>query len=114
MSRGQSHSQVEVIPSACQSCHCECGVLVEHKNGRVVSIKGDPDHPLSKGYTCPKGRAAVDLLYHPDRIIYPLKRVGDRGGGKWEKISWEEALDTMIAYRQPHRQYATGSMTTES
>jgi len=88
-------SNQQVIPTTCQSCHCECGVLVEVKDGRVVSVKGDPDHPLSKGFTCPKGRAAGDLVYHPDRIKYPLKRVGDKGSGRWQRISWGEALDTI-------------------
>lgn len=74
-------------------CYCGCGVLVRVKDGEVVEIKGDPDHPNNKGALCPKGFAGIELLYHPDRLNHPLQRAGNRGGGKWRKISWEEAID---------------------
>lgn len=83
-----------VVRTVCQSCHCECGVLVEVRNNKVTKITGD-SHPMNEGLICPKGIAAVDLLYHPDRLMYPLKRSGGRGEGKWQRISWDEALDTI-------------------
>jgi anaerobic selenocysteine-containing dehydrogenase len=83
-----------VVKSACRMCHGVCGALVHIREGRVVKVTGDPDCPTSNGYICPKGRASVELLYHPDRLKYPLKRVGARGENKWQKISWDEALDT--------------------
>jgi anaerobic selenocysteine-containing dehydrogenase len=82
-----------VVRSVCQASHSECGVLVRVKNGKVVRIEGDPNHPLSRGYICPKGRAQPQLLYHPDRVKYPMRRAGERGSGNWERISWNEALN---------------------
>lgn len=81
--------------STCQACHCECGVIIYVKDGRVVKIEGDPDHPLSEGMMCPKGLAYKQLIYHPNRLKYPLKRIGAKGEGKWQRISWDEALDTI-------------------
>jgi formate dehydrogenase (coenzyme F420) alpha subunit len=63
-------------------------------NGKVVNVEGQKDHPLNKGYLCPKGRAAIEHLYHPDRLKYPLKKVN----GKWERVSWDQAL-TEIALK---------------
>ena len=72
--------------------HGGCGLLVGVKGNKIVKVEGDPDGFLNKGYICPKGVASPDRLTHPGRIKYPLKRAGKRGEGKWEKISWEEAL----------------------
>ncbi|MFC1864963.1 molybdopterin-dependent oxidoreductase [Chloroflexota bacterium] len=83
----------KVVKSTCRMCHGVCGTLVHIKNGRVVKVTGDPDCPTSDGYICAKGRASVELLYHPDRLKYPMKRIGERGEGKWQRISWDEALD---------------------
>jgi len=71
-------------------------VGVHVKEGKVVKIEGDPQPPfLSGGMICPKGMAYKQITYHPDRLKYPLKRVGERGEGKWQRISWDEALDTI-------------------
>jgi len=72
--------------------HGGCAILVGMQNGKIVKVKGDPDGYFNKGYICPKGVASPDRLTHPDRLKYPLKRAGKRGEGKWERISWEEAL----------------------
>jgi anaerobic selenocysteine-containing dehydrogenase len=72
-------------------CHGVCQVLVHLEGDRVVKITGDKDSPVSRGFICPKGAASADLLYHPDRITTPLKRVGKRTENKWKKITWEEA-----------------------
>ena len=85
----------KVVKSTCRGCHGVCGVLVHIQDGRVVDITGDPDCPTSLGYICPKGRASAELLYHPDRLKFPLKRMGARGENKWQRISWDEALDTV-------------------
>jgi len=69
-------------------------VLVHVKDGRVVKLEPDPEGILA-GTMCSKGQAAIQQLYHPNRIKYPMKRVGARGEGKWERISWEEAFDTL-------------------
>ena len=73
--------------------HGGCAVLVGIKDNRIVKVKGDPDGFLNKGYICPKGVASPDRLTHPDRLKHPLKRAGKRGEGKWERISWQEALN---------------------
>ena len=73
--------------------HGGCAVLVGVKDNRIVKVKGDPDGFLNKGYICPKGLVSPDRLTHPDRLKHPLKRAGKRGEGKWERISWQEALN---------------------
>ncbi len=75
--------------------HGGCGLQVHLENGRITKVEGDPDSPLSHGYLCPKGRAQIERINHPDRLHYPLKRTGERGDGKWERISWDEALNTI-------------------
>ncbi|MBW2061804.1 MAG: molybdopterin-dependent oxidoreductase [Deltaproteobacteria bacterium] len=86
-------SQKRVVRSACRMCHGVCQVLVHLDGDRVVKITGDPESPVSKGYICPKGVASIELLYHPDRLIYPLRRTGKRGENRWERVSWDAALD---------------------
>ncbi len=73
--------------------HGGCALLVEVKDGKIVRIKGDPEGYLNRGYICRKAFASVDKLYHPQRLRHPLKRKGQRGEGKWIKISWEDALN---------------------
>jgi len=85
----------KIIKSCCRGCHGICGVLVHIKNDKVVKVTGDPECPTSEGYICAKGKAAPELLYHPDRLKYPLKRTGAKGENKWQRISWDEALDTI-------------------
>ncbi|MDF1552278.1 MAG: molybdopterin-dependent oxidoreductase [Deferrisomatales bacterium] len=86
-----------VIRSACRMCHGVCQVLVHVENGRVVKVTGDPECPTSRGYLCPKGAASAELLYHPDRLTHPLKRVGRRGENRWERLSWDEAVEWMVS-----------------
>lgn len=76
-------------------CHGVCQVLVHVEGDRVVKVTGDPESPTSRGYICPKGAASPELLYHPDRVLHPLRRKGKRGENTWERISWDEALDEM-------------------
>ncbi len=85
----------KIVRTVCQASHCECGVLVHVEDGRVVKIEGDPKHPMNRGFICVKGRAQPELLYHPDRLKYPLMRSGARGEGKWERISWDQALNAI-------------------
>ena len=86
---------MEIVKSICFECHARCGVLLQVKDNRLVGIKGDKEHPFSKGFTCPKARACMEIIYHPDRITKPLLRVGKRGEGKWEDISWDRALSVI-------------------
>ena len=84
-----------VIKTACRACIANCGVLATVKNGRVVSLKGNPEDPMSKGRMCAKGLSGIQALYHPNRNKYPMKRVGPRGSSQWKRISWDEALTTI-------------------
>ncbi len=87
--------QEKIIQSTCGMCFAGCGVQVHVKDGKVVAVKGDPRSPVNHGVLCPKGRAAPQLLYHPDRLRRPLQRTGPRGSGRWRRISWNRALDTI-------------------
>lgn len=93
-----------VVKSHCRMCHGGCGVLVYTKQGKAVKIAGDPDCPINHGTLCPKGFASLQLAYHPDRLHHPVRRVGPKGSGKWERISWEVAMDTiaekMLGYKE--------------
>ena len=82
-----------MLRSTCGLCQIGCGIIVHMDNGRVSKIEGDPDNPLNQGKLCLKGHASLEYLYHPERLQQPLKRLGERGEGKWLPISWEEALD---------------------
>lgn len=81
------------VPGMCQLCSTICGVIGYVKDGRVLKVEGNPNDPNSRGKLCARGQASLNHLYHPERLLYPLKRVGERGEGKWKRISWEEALD---------------------
>ena len=86
-----------IVRSHCRMCHGGCGVLVHVKEGRVIRIEGDPTSPISRGTLCPKGIASIQLAYHPDRLLYPLKRKGTKGEGQWERISWDEAYHILVS-----------------
>ena len=95
-----------IYKSQCWSCNDGCDVWVYVKDGKVIKVEGDPSSPNTRGILCPKGLSAKYLLYHPDRLQYPLKRVGERGEGKWERISWEEALNTIaIRFKEIEEKY---------
>ncbi|MCS7139896.1 MAG: molybdopterin-dependent oxidoreductase [Candidatus Nezhaarchaeota archaeon] len=88
---------IEVKKAACWFCYQNCGMLVYVKNGEIIKVEGDPDHPINKGAMCPRPHTWREFLYHPQRVNYPLKRVGERGEGKFKRISWNEALDEIAA-----------------
>ncbi|MCD8016426.1 MAG: [FeFe] hydrogenase, group A [Oscillospiraceae bacterium] len=83
--------------AACRGCHGGCVHILTVENGRVVRVRPDPEAPLNQGHACPKGISIIEQMYHPDRLLHPMKRIGPRGSGKWEQISWDEALDTIAA-----------------
>lgn len=93
-------------PSVCFSCHntCECLIYSDATTGKVLRVEGDPESPQTEGRLCVKGLSASNLVYNPERLTHPLKRVGPRGSGEFVPISWEEALDTtaqkMLDYKE--------------
>lgn len=91
-------AEVEIKKAICEWCHHRCKVAVEIRNGRLVKVEADMEHPWAQSLSrvvraCPRARAAAEWFYHPERLCFPLRRVGERGEGKWERISWEQALD---------------------
>ena len=87
--------------SAGPGCHGGCGVLAHIKDGKLVKLEGDPDHPWSHGRLCARVLAMTQYIDHPDRLRHPLKRIGKRGEGKWQQISWDEAFD-LIEKKMKH------------
>jgi anaerobic selenocysteine-containing dehydrogenase len=75
--------------------HSQCKLRVEVKEGRVIDIRGDPLDPEGRDELTLRGKHMKSVLYAPDRLQYPMKRVGEKGGGEWERISWNEALTTI-------------------
>ncbi|UCG26527.1 MAG: molybdopterin-dependent oxidoreductase [Chloroflexota bacterium] len=88
----------ERLPSYCALCISRCGATAVVENGRFTALEPDPSHPTGKAL-CAKGRAAPELVYHPDRLLYPLKRTRPKGDPDpgWQQISWDEALDLTAA-----------------
>ena len=86
----------EVVPGVCLLCPSGCGVLARVSEDRLVKLEGSPMHPINLGSLCPKGQAAPELVYNPDRLSGPVRRVGEPGAGRWEPIAWSEAV-TLVA-----------------
>jgi anaerobic selenocysteine-containing dehydrogenase len=88
-------------------CPDTCALLVKVDDGVATEVKGDPEHPTTAGVLCTKVSRYIDRTYHPDRVLYPMRRVGRKGEGKFERISWDQALDEIasrlgsIAARDP-------------
>jgi anaerobic selenocysteine-containing dehydrogenase len=100
------------IPSYCALCVSRCGSIAVVENGRFVALEPDPSHPTGKAL-CAKGRAAPELVYHSERLLYPLKRTRPKGDPDpgWQRISWDEALDlTAAKLRQLAEQYGPESV----
>ena len=88
-----------LIPTTCFNCESACGLLayVDNETGAVRKFEGNPLHPGSRGRNCAKGPATLNQIQDPDRILYPLKREGERGSGKWVRVGWDEVLDDLAA-----------------
>jgi anaerobic selenocysteine-containing dehydrogenase len=85
------------VPSTCLLCPAHCGIRARLVDGVFTRIDGNPLHPVSQGGLCPKGRAGIQLLYHPGRLKGPVQRVGPPGSDTFEPISWDAALDRIVA-----------------
>ncbi|MEE2812477.1 MAG: molybdopterin-dependent oxidoreductase [Candidatus Thermoplasmatota archaeon] len=88
-----------LVPTTCFNCESACGLLayVDKDSGEVSKFEGNPHHPGSRGRNCAKGPATINQIQDTERILHPMKRVGKRGDGGWEQISWDEALDEIAA-----------------
>ncbi|OHX42800.1 molybdopterin-containing oxidoreductase family protein [Cytobacillus oceanisediminis] len=87
-----------VFPSVCSlDCPDQCGLLIHKKEGRIVKVEGDPNHPVTQGNICNKVRSMPSRIYDKDRLKYPMKRTGTKGDGHFERIGWKEAIDTITS-----------------
>ncbi|NND12765.1 MAG: molybdopterin-dependent oxidoreductase, partial [Acidimicrobiia bacterium] len=86
--------EYRLVPTTCFNCESACGLLayVDKESGEIRKFEGNPAHPGSRGRNCAKGPATINQVYDPERILYPMKRVGERGSGQWERVTWEAAL----------------------
>ena len=88
-----------IVPTSCFNCEAGCGLLsyVDKETGEVRKFEGNPYHPASRGRNCAKGPATINQIKDPDRILHPMRRIGKRGAGKWERVSWDVVLDEIAA-----------------
>jgi thiosulfate reductase/polysulfide reductase chain A len=82
---------VKSIPTFCDICFWQCGVVAKVADGKVIKLEGNPLDPASRGMLCARGNAGIGLLYDPDRLKYPMLNAGKRGEPQWKKVSWDEA-----------------------
>ena len=93
--RKERHYQL--VPTTCFNCESACGLLayIDKETNQIQKFEGNPENPGSRGRNCAKGPATLNQVTDPDRILYPLKRAGKRGEGKWERVSWDTVLDDL-------------------
>lgn len=89
---------LRTIPSTCGLCPAGCGILAYLDGDRCVQILGNPSHPVNRGGICAKGISGLNLVNDPERLLFPMKRIGKRGKGEWTKITWDEAHEMMISH----------------
>ena len=94
----------EIRKTTCYMCACRCGIDVHLRDGKIRYIEGNRDHPVNQGVLCAKGSAGIMQHYSPARLQSPMKRVGPRGSGQFEPITWDEALQTATDWLAPVRQ----------
>jgi anaerobic selenocysteine-containing dehydrogenase len=89
-------AETKTVRGACpQDCPDTCAFIYHVEDGKLVEVTGDPAHPMTRGGLCVKLKDFAEHHYNPDRILYPMKRVGPKGSGKYQRISWDEALSTI-------------------
>ncbi len=89
----------QIVPTICFNCEAACGLLayIDKQTLEIRKLEGNPFHPASRGRNCAKGPATINQVNDPERILYPLRRVGSRGSGQWERVSWDTVLDDIAA-----------------
>lgn len=89
---------LKIVRAVCpHDCPDTCAMLVTVQDGRAIKIGGDPDHPVTQGFLCAKVSRYIERTYHQDRLRYPMRRIGPRGSGQYERITWDEALAEIAA-----------------
>lgn len=102
-------SELKSVRIVCpHDCPDTCSMVVTVKDGRAVQLKGDKSHPFTDGFLCQKVTRYLERVYHPDRLKFPLLRTGDKGSGRFRRISWEEAIDRIVAKFQEIAQSLDG------
>ncbi len=101
------YRRAEAKPTICFGCTTHCGVIGWVQDGRVRLIEGNPNDPNSQGTICSKANGLIEATYDEERLLYPLRRIGPRGSGDWERISWDEALDTVATKLRALREAGT-------
>src|SRR5258706_8852004 len=98
-----------VVRGACpHDCPDTCAMLVTVEDGRATRVAGDPDHPFTRGFLCAKVNRYIERTYHPDRLLYPMRRAGPKGSGQFERVSWDVALDEIATRLNEIRASADG------
>jgi predicted molibdopterin-dependent oxidoreductase YjgC len=101
-----------LVPSICPYCGVGCGFYIQRMNGTAVGLEYKKDHPTNEGALCPKGNAALDIVYHQERLQHPLRKVD----GLFKEVSWDEALDhiaeNLIAARESYGPDALGFLSS--
>lgn len=102
-----------LVPTICFNCESACGLLayVDTTTLEIRKFEGNPLHPGSRGRNCAKGPATHNQTYDPERILYPLKRVGKRGEGQWKRVSWEEAMEDIATKMRASREKRRDGIT---
>lgn len=91
---------IEVTKSVCMLCFMVCGIDAHVKDGKLIKVEGTEENPLNRGILCPKGKILPEYVYSPERIKYPMRKVN----GSWQRISWDDALDTIAEKLQNIKQ----------
>jgi len=92
-----TYKERKAVPSACLQCVTRCPIIGYVEDGKLTKISPQFNSIRTEGTLCAKGQGGVNQVYDPDRILFPLRRVGARGEGKWKRITWDEALDELAA-----------------
>src|SRR5262245_57861899 len=83
-----------IIHAACpHDCPDTCAMIVEVEDGRATRVAGDPDHPTTRGFLCTKVTRCLERVYNPNRLLHPMRRTHAKGEGRFERISWDEAIE---------------------
>ena len=94
---GDIKSAIQKHHGGCpHDCPDTCSMVFHVQDKKLIKVQGNPDHPMTRGGLCVKLNDYEKRHYHPDRILYPMKRVGPKGEKKFERITWDEALDTIV------------------